>query len=61
MAPDWFLLYTHIMENLLCAQLLALDYLILTPFVTKSQLWGHWCLTDMSSFYIVLNRLKTFL
>ena len=23
-APDWFLLYTHVIENLLCDQLLAL-------------------------------------
>ena len=35
MAPAWFLLYKHIMENILCAQPLALDCLILTPFVTK--------------------------
>jgi len=40
-ARDCFLLYIHIMENILCAKLLALDRLILTLFVTISQLWGH--------------------
>jgi len=38
------------MENLLRAQLLALDWLILTPFVTNSQLWGHWYRANKSSF-----------
>ena len=48
MAPGWFLLYIHIMETLQCAQILALDCLTLTPFVTNSQLQGHWSLGDKS-------------
>ena len=39
MYPDQFLLFTHIMENLFCAKLLALDGMILTPFGTNSVIW----------------------
>jgi len=53
MASDWFLLYIHIMEDLLCAQLLALDCLMLTPFVTIFQLWGHWCPANKSSWTFI--------
>ena len=46
--------YIHIKwKIILCAQLLAFDCLILTTFVTNSQMWGHWCLADKSSYYII--------
>jgi len=53
---------SHILENLLCAQLLAIDCLNLTSFVTNSQLWRHWCPVDKSSclcdFYIILVKVE---
>ena len=45
------------MQNILCAQLLALDCLIFTPFRINSQLLGHWCPVDEASF----NRTFTYL
>ena len=38
------------MENILCAQLLTLDCLFLTPFGDISQLWGHWCPAEKLSY-----------
>ena len=54
-APDCVLLYTHIMDNLLC----ALHCLILSALVAHSQLWGQRCPDDKSSF--VKIQFTTFL
>ena len=52
MAFYWFLLYTHKMENLSCAQQIARAWFWPT-FETNSQLWVHWCRVDKSIFHSI--------